>query len=105
MDFAEKIYQATEGFPRTEQFGLSQQMRRAAVSVVSNIAEGSARKNTGELKQFIYISLASLSELETQLLLSERLKFCEIHSSGILNELHRVRRMLTGLLSSLNRKA
>lgn len=64
------IYEVTKGFPDDEKFGLVSQMRRAAVSVPSNIAEGCGRKGNKELIQFLHISTGSLCELETQLYLS-----------------------------------
>lgn len=62
-------------FPKEEIYGLTSQMRRAAVSIPSNIAEGAARKGNAEFLQFLYISLGSLSELETQVLISKRLGY------------------------------
>jgi four helix bundle protein len=70
-----EIYKITAGFPKDEQYGLSAQMRRAAVSVVSNIAEGYTRKGIGEYINFLSIAYASLAELETQVLLSEDLSY------------------------------
>ena len=70
-----EAYKATGDFPKHEQYGLSAQMRRAAVSVVSNIAEGYNRKGRGEYINFLSIAYASLSELETQLLLSKDLGY------------------------------
>ena len=67
MDFVVELYRELENFPAREQFGLAAQLRRAAVSIPSNIAEGAARKNTKELVQFLYIARGSLSELDTQL--------------------------------------
>ncbi|OBQ55403.1 four helix bundle protein [Tamlana sp. s12] len=75
VDLVELIYDLTAKFPKEEKFGLVSQMRRAAVSVPSNIAEGAARKGDKELVQFLMIVLGSLAELETQYLISVRLKF------------------------------
>jgi len=83
MDLVEIIYELTKSFPKEEQYGLKSQMRRSAVSVPSNISEGAARKGNKEYIQFLYISLGSLSELETQLLISARLKYCEKNSDAI----------------------
>ncbi|MDO8302205.1 MAG: four helix bundle protein [Sedimentisphaerales bacterium] len=65
-----KIYKVTVGFPKFETYGLAQQIRRAAVSIPSNIAEGYCRKHSAEYKQFLSIAYASLAEVETQYLLS-----------------------------------
>lgn len=81
MDLVELVYQLTCQFPSDEKFGLVSQMRRAAVSIPSNIAEGAARKGDKELIQFLMISLGSLSELETQYLLAIRLKMIESHKT------------------------
>ena len=72
ITLADVIYELTSTFPREELYGLSQQMRRCAVSIPSNIAEGSARSGTKELLQFISIALGSLAELETQLIIAQR---------------------------------
>ena len=76
MDLVELIYGLTSQFPSDERFGLVSQMRRAAVSIPSNISEGAARKGDKELIQFLMIAIGSLSELETQYLLSVRSKIC-----------------------------
>ena len=64
MDFVVELYKELENFPAREQFGLAAQLRRAAVSIPSNIAEGAARRNTKELMQFLYVARGSLSELD-----------------------------------------
>ena len=69
------IYEITRGFPKTEIYGLSQQMRRAAVSIPSNIAEGYGRKHKAEYNQYLSIAYGSLSELETQYMLTVDLKY------------------------------
>jgi len=75
MDLAVAVYALTTDFPRDEIYGLVSQMRRASVSIVSNIAEGWTRKNTKEYIQFLSVADGSAAELETQLLLSEKLGF------------------------------
>lgn len=85
VEIAKEIYVATKKFPEGERFGLVSQMRRAAVSVPSNVAEGYSRKNQKEFKQFLYIALGSLGELETQLILAN--KFGRVHSSHFLFDL------------------
>ena len=73
----QEVYALTSTFPKEELFGLSSQMRRAAISVPSNIAEGSARSGTKELIHFLSISTGSLSELDTQIELAKMLGYCE----------------------------
>ncbi|MCK6622514.1 MAG: four helix bundle protein [Calditrichaceae bacterium] len=75
IDLVEQIYKETQAFPREEMYGLTSQMRRAAVSYPSNIAEGAARGSKKEFLQFLYISLASLSELETQIIIAHRIGY------------------------------
>lgn len=77
IDLVEEIYKITENFPKQEQYGLTSQIRKAAVSVPSNIAEGATRKSRSEFSQFLYIALASLVEVETQLIIARRLKYLE----------------------------
>jgi len=75
MDLAEAIYTITKAFPKEEVYGFTSQIRRAAVSIPSNIAEGAARKSNKEFQQFLSISLGSLAEVETQYQLAVRLGF------------------------------
>lgn len=75
MDLVEMVYQVTKEFPREELYGLANQLRRAAVSVPSNIAEGHARKSTAEFRNFLSIARGSLAEVETQLLIAKRLGY------------------------------
>lgn len=85
MDIVEKIYTITNTFPQSEQFGLMSQMRRAAVSIPSNIAEGATRDSSKENIRFLYFSLGSLSELETQCLIFQRLGY--LNDNSIFGEL------------------
>ena len=73
-----KIYELTNKFPDAERFGLTSQMRRCAVSIPANISEGAARNSKKEFIQFLYISLSSLSELETHLTIAEKLNYTDI---------------------------
>ena len=77
MDLVELVYQATKGFPREELYGLTNQIRRASVSIPSNIAEGQARNSTAEFRNFLSIARGSLAEVETQLLIAERLNYLD----------------------------
>ncbi|MEW6181728.1 MAG: four helix bundle protein [Bacillota bacterium] len=77
IDLVQKTYQFTQRFPKEEIYGLTLQIRRAAVSIPANIAEGQARNSTGEFKQFLGMAKGSLAELETLLILSEKLTFLE----------------------------
>lgn len=96
MELAKAVYDLTSCFPAEERYGLSQQMRRAAVSIPSNIAEGSGRNHTKEYLQFIGISRGSLAELETQLKLSVMLGFVSAEHPAIALA-DSVGRLLTGL--------
>jgi four helix bundle protein len=73
IDLAKEVYRVTKSFPAAERFGLISQLQRAAVSVPSNIAEGQARRHSGEFRQFLYQALGSLAEVDTQLYLAEEL--------------------------------
>ena len=73
IELVQEVYEVTKVFPKEEMYGLTSQIRRAAVSIPSNIAEGYARESIKELIRFLYISLGSLSELETQLIISIKL--------------------------------
>ncbi len=105
LDWAEAIYRATSRWPRDERFGLISQVRRSALSVASNIAEGAARRTTGEFLQFVGIAQGSLAEAETQLLLAQRLGYlAKGDASALLGAGAEISRMLAGLASSLRRR-
>ena len=102
MDLAAAVYRITETFPAREQFGLSNQMRRASVSIPSNIAEGQGRGTTKDYVHFLHIARGSLQELETQLLLSQRLSFAsESDVQGLRTLCDEVSRLVSGLMNSL----
>jgi four helix bundle protein len=104
MDLVIDLYRITESFPNSEKFGLVMQIRRAAVSICSNIAEGAARAHNREFAQFLYISLGSVAEIETQLEISRRLGY--LKSKDKQQEiLDRIRRMLVGLIKHVTRDA
>lgn len=103
MDLVEDVYALSKFFPNDEKFGLTNQIRRASVSIPSNISEGAARKSDKEFIQFLYIALGSLSELETQYLIAVRLKYI-IENIEIENKINEVKRMIVGLRNYLLNK-
>ena len=103
MDLVVRLYQITKLFPDSEKYGLTSQMRRAAVSIPSNIAEGAARKGDKELIQFLYISTGSLSELETQYLIAIRLGFVT-NEDAFGQQLIEVKKLLIGFKNYINKK-
>lgn len=104
MDLAELCHRRTREFPKEELYGMTSQIRRAAASIPANIAEGNGRENSGEYIQFLRIAQGSLKELETHLILAQRI---EIISSGdlaaILGKCQAVGKMLRSLIRSLQR--
>ena len=102
MDFVKHVYQATETFPKSELYGLSSQMRRAAVSIPSNLAEGAARKGKKEFSQYLNIAQGSISEIDTQIELSFILNYIDKNLYNDLTEkLNIISKMLFGLSRSL----
>ena len=103
IEFVTSLYNVTKEYPREELFGLVSQMRRAAVSIPSNVAEGACRKGKTEFKHFLYISLASGAELETQIIISGNLNYIQKENqTKILEELNTISRMIQGLIKSIN---
>lgn len=103
LTLVKMIYQATKAFPSDERFGLVSQMRRAAVSVPSNIAEGQTRRTTGEFVQFISHAEGSLAELETQLLISLDLGFLSpAEADPLLASIDELQKMLNSLRHRLD---
>lgn len=99
------VYQLTEQFPSEEKFGLISQMRRSAVSVPSNIAEGHSRRGLPDYINFVSIANGSLAELETQLIIAMDLGFCtEIQSAEIFAQIYETQRVIAGLRSALQNK-
>ena len=98
MDFVMEIYRTTGEFPETEIYGLTSQMRRASVSIPSNLAEGAGRKGNKEFMQFLNIAQGSISELDTQLEIACRLKYMnEEDYSNLIGKLTEISKMLYGL--------
>ena len=102
MDLATRTHSLTAQFPKEEMYGLTSQIRRAAVSIPSNIAEGAARLSRKEFIHFLHIASGSVAELETQLLLATRLGFISIDRT--LAQVEEVRKLLLGLLRALKKK-
>ena len=99
MSFVEQIYRATNEFPKEEMYGLTSQLRRAAVSFPSNIAEGAARSSIKEYIQFLYIALGSLSEIETQVMIADKLGY--LSADDLLEEVESLRKMTLNLTKYL----
>jgi four helix bundle protein len=105
MDVAEKVYRLTAEFPKSETYGLSSQMRRSAVSIPSNIAEGQGRDSTKEFLHFLAIAFGSICELETQLILAHRLNYLsDSNLQIVLKILTETSKTTRGLQKSLKSK-
>jgi four helix bundle protein len=105
MDLTEKVYLLTNSFPKSEIYGLTSQMRRCAVSIPSNLAEGHGRTFGKEFLQFIAIAYGSICELETQILLSHRLKYLETADlDGILSLLIETSKTIRGLQKAIRER-
>ena len=105
MILVENVYLITSGFPKSEMFGLSNQIRRSAVSIPANISEGAARNSPKEFIRFIRFSYGSLSELETHVEISYRLKFIDENTFIMLqNKMKKISSQLSGLIRSLETK-
>lgn len=104
MDIAVSCFQLTDSFPSIERFGIVSQINRAGVSIPSNVAEGSSRTSEKDYGRFIEISLGSSFELETQLLIAQRLKFGdETKVADLITNVSEEQKMLAGFLKSLSR--
>ena len=104
MDFVEEVYTVLRSFPREEIFGLTSQLRRAAVSIPSNIAEGQGRRTTADFLRHLSIAYGSLREVETQLLIATRLRYLTEAKSGDITKITaEVGRLFNGLMSSLTK--
>jgi four helix bundle protein len=105
MDLVEQCYQTTSSFPVEERYGLTSQIRRAAVSIPSNVAEGYCRRTTKSYKNHVGISLGSHGELETCFEVAQRLKFISLKECDVIGDsLDHVGRLLSGLYRSLEEK-
>lgn len=105
MDLVEMVYALTRSWPKDEQYALTSQIRRASVSVPSNIAEGQGRTSTNEFLSHLSIAYGSLMEVETQLLIARRLGYvAEDAASPLLTQVAAVARLINGLKNSLDRR-
>ena len=103
IDLTETLYRISADWPKTEQYGLVSQVRRAAVSVPANIADGAGRRTIGEYKHFVGIARGSMAELETLIIIARRLDYIdEPTHKAVLDDLYELGRMATGLLRSLD---
>jgi len=105
MTLAEECYRVTRGFPKDELFGMTSQIRRAAASIPANIAEGQGRRHTKEFLNFLGIARGSLKELETHLILSQRVGLMtQDQLEPLLNLSDEISRMMSGLRKSLEQR-
>ena len=103
IELVEDVYKITKNFPKEEIYGLTSQLRRAAVSIPSNIAEGFTRVHNKEYRQFLYISLGSCAELNTQIIISSRLSYLSNEKANrTLNEIEEISKMIMGLIKKIN---
>ena len=102
IELVTDVYKMTQGFPSKETFGLTSQMRRAAISIPSNIAEGSSRRTARDFAQFLHVALGSATELETQLIIARNLDYLErgIYDQAT-SKLSEICKMLHGLLKKI----
>lgn len=104
MDLVLDVYQVIEKFPRQEKYGLVDQIRRAVISIPSNIAEGAARQTKKEFSNYLHIAQGSLSELDTQVELAARLGYIDNRDQKRLDEkMQRIDKLITGLIRHLNK--
>lgn len=102
IELADEIYTVTDNFPKNEEFGLKSQLRRCVVSVASNIAEGSSRSSNKDFNRFLEISLGSLYELQTQVIISNNRNYFESFKNEIIeNKIIELQRMISGFQKNL----
>jgi four helix bundle protein len=104
IELVKDVYEITGKFPKDELYGLTNQIRRAAVSIPSNISEGAARHTEKEFIQFLYIALGSASELETQILISKELRFID-NIENELASIQSIMKMINGLIRHYKKKS
>lgn len=105
VDLVTEIYRLSKKFPKEEVFGLTSQIRRAAVSIPSNIAEGRGKSSKGEFQQFLHHSRGSLAEVETQIIIAQNLGYLPAaEAEPVMGSIAEIGRLLHGLLTSLKKK-
>jgi four helix bundle protein len=105
VDLVTEIYRLSKKFPKDEVFGLTSQIRRAAVSIPSNIAEGRGKSSKGEFQQFLHHAMGSLAEVETQIVIAQNLGYLNAAEvEPVMEIIAEVGRLLNGLLTSLKKK-
>ena len=105
MDLVETVYRTTAAFPKEELYGLTSQLRRAAVSIPSNIAEGNGRNTTRDYLHFLSTAYGSVKEMETQVLIAERLEYIDsTHCSKLVKNTNEIARLISGLVNSLGKR-
>lgn len=103
IQLVEDVYAVSRGFPKEEIYSLQSQLRRSAVSIPSNIAEGFARLHNKEYRNFLYIALGSCAELTTQIIIASRLKYIEkVKADTILSDIDEISKMTMSLIKKLN---
>ncbi|MCH8536092.1 MAG: four helix bundle protein [Flavobacteriaceae bacterium] len=102
IELVKQVYQVTASFPSEEQYGLMSQLRRASVSIPSNIAEGNGRSSDKDYKRFVEIAYGSALELETQLIISVELQYLDKNHT-IFQKLERVKKLLSGFMKYLKK--
>jgi len=102
IDMVKDIYQETRDYPREEIYGLTSQIRRAAISIPSNIAEGHIRQHRAEFKQFLSVALGSLAELETQIIISKELNYISTEKAkNLIDKMSSLGKMIRSLIKKL----
>ena len=105
MDFVETAYRVSTQFPKEEMYGLVSQIRRAVVSIPCNIAEGQGRRAAGDFQRFLSIAFGSLREVETQIVIAERLHYLDADKrTELMDTAAEIGRLLNGLINSLSHK-
>ena len=103
--FSVRMYEVSQRFPREERYGLTAQLRRASVSIPSNVAEGYSRDTTRDYIRFLWMARGSLAECETQLLICKQLRLASAEAiDGLLRDVSEINRIMTALIKSLKKK-